>query len=1058
MVFLLFRRYHQLKVDRRYSRRSSSLKYDVMPILPFASPQVDIPTALASILQTNQRAAASVASSLSVIEIWLADNRLVFFPDYTNHGLGHVKSLLSSMTDIISPRAWSHLTAEDASALVLAIALHDCAMHISEVGFLSLIDGSYSTDGISAYFLRRCNDTSWTVLWLEFLQEACRFDNATQLRLYGTQVRFRRPPSDPLSWTVSDKLLIGEFLRRNHARLAHEIAIHGVPGPQAERLSLQGFDEEMSDLIGFIARSHHLNLRIAVDALPIRRRKMWRNVHVPFVMAALRIADFAQLHASRAPIELLKVRQLWSPQSRKEWHNHYAIKEILVDEVDPEAIWIDAVPEDVSTYLALKQLFKALQAELDTTWATLGEAYGADPELSNLGLRYRRVRSTIDDHTEFSKHVQYIPVDLAFRTASGGILKILVGPLYGYHPQYGVRELLQNATDACRELRDLLETEPGIRFESPSLDADVVISLVEDNSGGWLVVEDKGIGMTIEVVRDYFLTAGASFRYSPEWSRLHRDENGYSRVLRSGRFGVGVLAAFLVGPEIEVSTRNVSQTEGIYFRCTMGDEYIEACRIQRPVGTTIRVRIVDQRVLDTLFERRHSSGGLGSDWDWYALDEPSVVCKLSSKGGADTRQSINAREQRVHIPGSGSELPAMWHRICHSDFDDLQWTLKGPIRIWCNGIMVSNVYSTVAMPGNWNVLWHPSDDGLTEDEAVTILLPNLSVFDGEGRLSLNLHRTELSDVDLPFKAELVNSVSADAIAYLVAWLDEAQESAGCMTECDLRALVISTLTAANTERELQYVGIRGRPTWRWLSFTHVGIVMSEASLIREVAPKHIWFVPISINSDARAIPMPNDGVLEVLMHWPQQKYSERSKVISARWVLTALLGYDALADSPGHGNDVGDFAAYFAPASHLQVAARSVLLSEDAWPLIEEAVARGLSGNLVIQQPVPGYVLLSCSENQDAVGDFSALVAGDSISSVFCMAIWKSSDVAASVQSMSPVTRTWISMLGKRCIPFDYDLRHRELQDVYEASAAEIRSWREYLEKHKLPSRSLSKL
>jgi len=64
----------------------------------------------------------------------------------------------------------------------------------------------------------------------------------------------------------------------------------------------------------------------------------------------------------------------------------------------------------------------------------------------------------------------------------------------------------------------------------------------------------RGIGMTVDTVINYFLKAGASLRRSELWRETYEDAEGKSRVLRSGRFGVGVLAAYLLGDEISVAT------------------------------------------------------------------------------------------------------------------------------------------------------------------------------------------------------------------------------------------------------------------------------------------------------------------------------------------------------------------------------------------------------------------------------------------------------------------------------------------------------------------------
>ena len=86
-----------------------------------------------------------------------------------------------------------------------------------------------------------------------------------------------------------------------------------------------------------------------------------------------------------------------------------------------------------------------LQREFDDCWAILGEIYG---RFSNLGLNkltlaLRRVRSTIFDK---SRSFNYLPEEIRFRVAESEMLLLLLGPRYGGHPGYGVRELIRMRT------------------------------------------------------------------------------------------------------------------------------------------------------------------------------------------------------------------------------------------------------------------------------------------------------------------------------------------------------------------------------------------------------------------------------------------------------------------------------------------------------------------------------------------------------------------------------------------------------------------------------------
>lgn len=105
------------------------------------------------------------------------------------------------------------------------------------------------------------------------MAEARRFDERKPKALFDNVEPVRVRSLDPLLMTERDRLLIGEFLRRHHPRLAHEIALTGVPGPPHRGLSLGDIPHDVRNLAGLVARSHGLDLRLCVDYL--KNKSSW---------------------------------------------------------------------------------------------------------------------------------------------------------------------------------------------------------------------------------------------------------------------------------------------------------------------------------------------------------------------------------------------------------------------------------------------------------------------------------------------------------------------------------------------------------------------------------------------------------------------------------------------------------------------------------------------------------------------------------------------------------------------------------------------------------------
>jgi len=496
-----------------------------------------IPAFLNATYSGDLKLNAFVSHSLATIEAHVEANKPVFFPEYTDHSVKHIELVLQTAIDLASPAARGQITTADASALPIGVSLHDLGMYLTKDGFESLLSEGGRWRGVDFFD----HGTTWRNLWDEFYAEATRFDGRKLRQLFGDNYRPVRPlPSTDAIWQDSDYLLVGEFLRRHHPRLAHEIALHGLPAKDGDAIVICPTTSEdqlfLADISGLVARSHGIDLRVCIDYLQHKYKNKIdpRNSHPIYLAALLRIADYFQIQSTRAPTARTDVTTFQSSISQGEWTVHQSVRDITNTGGDPEAIVIIAEPTDVETFLKLKRWLTGLQRELDQTWAVLGEVYGLQVHsgLNLLGLRIRRLKSNIDDVAEFAKSVSYVPARIVFDTANADLLKLLVAPLYGDDPGIGIRELFQNAIDAVREFNDTASQHPDLlslkRYE---LEADVTLRIELDQDGllDEIVISDRGIGMSSETIQNYFLRAGSSFRqamHGAETMKMSKDIHG----------------------------------------------------------------------------------------------------------------------------------------------------------------------------------------------------------------------------------------------------------------------------------------------------------------------------------------------------------------------------------------------------------------------------------------------------------------------------------------------------------------------------------------------------
>jgi molecular chaperone HtpG len=738
-----------------------------------------IPPRLLALLSGSPFEPATLGFTRACEEI-LVDNKMPFFPAFTDHGLAHVEAVLKACERLVPDRVWDNglLGPEDAAVLIAACFLHDLALHTREAGFVALVSDSSPHKPLPWFSTERPDrsaDEPWPELWQNFKREARQFSQSELDRLLGP-VRAGVPSVAleedlaPERWTDHDRLLIGEFIRRNHARLAHEIALYGFPGIAGGTFPVLGETlASLADAVGVTARSHNEDLRLAAEYLQYKQPGDLRpdGAVLLYLMGLLRIADYFQLEAGRAPALLLHLREPQSPQSIAEWRKHEAVQQISWEHKDPQAVSIQvSAAHGIRTYLQLTELVDDLQRELDVTTAVLSETFGAT-DLAPLRLSRQRVRTNLREKS-LHERLGFVPKRARLRSAED-LFRLVISDLYGNAPAVAGRELLQNAVDAVRELERWKArngTEPAIA-EFHDLPADVLVEeRTLDDGMGELRVVDRGVGMTPATVIECFLTAGASFGAGKD-EQEDLDAATAIRWMKTGRFGVGAFASFLLGSEVRVTTRHVSESRGISLTARLDDDLTQLDWVDGvPIGTEI--------VIPFSYDGIRRSGSQAPRivtpliWPieaYYQLTEPGVIFR-----------QVNREGRVIDRPGEGStpdparQLPCEWESVPAPDFDAVLWQLpaRGPEpsgetrqgMVVHNGIAIQHAVERISRPATYQ--W---SDRLSQP---SLGRPNISVFDTRQRLGVTLNRYELMDPSLPFEKELLQSIGEDVVARALA--------------------------------------------------------------------------------------------------------------------------------------------------------------------------------------------------------------------------------------------------------------------------------------------------
>lgn len=152
-----------------------------------------------------------------------------------------------------------------------------------------------------------------------------------------------------------------------------------------------------------------------------------------------------------------------------------------------------------------------------------------------------------------------------FRLSEDKIRELLMGRQLYDDPSLSIRELYQNALDACRyrdaRIKGLRRSgrEPGEWIGR------ITFRQGFEDGREYIECEDNGVGMDTETLKQVFANAGERFVYresfraeQASWQEL----NPPLQLISNSQFGVGVFSYFMLADEITVVTRPVG-TNGI---------------------------------------------------------------------------------------------------------------------------------------------------------------------------------------------------------------------------------------------------------------------------------------------------------------------------------------------------------------------------------------------------------------------------------------------------------------------------------------------------------------
>lgn len=663
--------------------------------------------------------------------------------------------------------AWTQITPADVVVICMHTVLEVAGEYLPVTDLVELISGKDSLEIKELFDLKH----SWEL----FLRELYRHDPKITSRDLG----FTIPPFAVMSRALSRNdassdqrvtATLREFLRRE-SEIVGVLQLRGIlQFPCGTKHSFESrIPNYLCEALTLLVSKGHGGARkwhAWLESRVVSVRE-FRQVHLVFLYLLFSLRR--RLYQIMCGDQHTHVRVRRPKQdNRPVPESFHAVVDVRYADVDPEAVTIEITNDNPHSRFAIADWVQATQELIDTSWAIIGETYGESQRHCRLGFSIRRFRIHLSALTPANSVTspRHLDVRAKFDIASPGtILKMLVGPLYGNRPEIGIRELIQNSVDSVLARQARLDNESKtstdegiitIRFGRRSAGDTWAFPDIPSHWMHWIAIEDNGLGMSSRIIVDYFLKAGASYRTDLEWVKEFGGPDGTPSLRRIGRFGIGVFAAFLLGYEMRVLTREAQSPTGIAFTAALGDEslILEECTCND--GTTISIRLAESTYDYLTHQLPINFDPAALSWNWYRCPSPAIQMVVG----------IDAPRQLL-VPG---EFPdnISDHLIINFGLNSLpgsEWSYTCLPKLTINGMIIGSKATEPMMLGRWH------DAGMQ----LSFKMPNVSVVDVDNKIPLTLARDKFATDGFPFEPELARSVVEAYIAALIYFLPTTNE-------------------------------------------------------------------------------------------------------------------------------------------------------------------------------------------------------------------------------------------------------------------------------------------
>lgn len=346
--------------------------------------------------------------------------------------------------------------------------------------------------------------------------------------------------------------------------------------------------------LGIVCESHHEEDLGDVNKYRVSQpygKTDDETANLQYAAVLLRTADLLHITQDRAPSVAFRVIDPADPVSQREWAKQKAVtnvrSQVAEDKEgnkDPDAprdtIEVSAYFTDPVGFFGLISYLRYVDSELQRScdWVRSARQKQGVPH----EFPWRHVDDSLIETEGFVRDTFEFTIDQA------KMLDLLTGHTLYNDTSVVIRELAQNALDAVR-FQHYLDVQANP-------DAPVGRVVIHwDSQERVLTVQDSGTGMSQQIIEEHLLQVGASRYQDDEFRREHADFWSISR------FGIGILAAFMIADNVEIITCHPEDEEarhlflrslhGRYLISLLDKETDEDAKRLSPHGTVVKLKV-----------------------------------------------------------------------------------------------------------------------------------------------------------------------------------------------------------------------------------------------------------------------------------------------------------------------------------------------------------------------------------------------------------------------------------------------------------------------------------